>query len=305
MNTDDVMPIDASARYGEGLDRTLVLGGGGLYFIAWQTAYISAAKEGGVDLSRAERVVGTSAGSLVGSLLCSGRIGHFARLADLFTKAQGLVSFLAPVGELKPSQRRALDLFMEAGDADPATVAAIGHAALAADTPSARTMRRNIGLLVSRSGWPGEEDQLWVTVTDAYSGERVVVRRSTGARPTTAVAASCALPGIYAPQLIADRRCMDGGISGSATHSDLVAGSSRAVVLSVIGDSAPGLLASVADVFAHEVAELRAAGTKAVVRWPQLQEGLNLMDPSAMEAALQAGRAAAQADLEDLRGLWA
>ena len=242
----------------------------------------------------------------LGSLSDAPQLGQMVEgFLSFFTKAQGLVSFLAPVGELKPSQKRALDLFMEAGDADPATVAAIGHAALAADTPSARTMRRNIGLLVSRSGWPGEEDQLWVTVTDAYSGERVVVRRSTGARPTTAVAASCALPGIYAPQLIADRRCMDGGISGSATHSDLVAGSSRAVVLSVIGDSAPGLLASVADVFAHEVAELRAAGTKAVVRWPQLQEGLNLMDPSAMEAALQAGRAAAQADLEDLRGLWA
>ena len=41
-----------------------------------------------------------------------------------------------------------------------------------------------------------------------------------------AVAASSAVPGIFAPQAIGDRRCMDGGVSGPGTHLDLLAGPS-------------------------------------------------------------------------------
>ena len=33
-------PISFEARYGAGLDRALVLGGGGVVFVAWLTAYL-------------------------------------------------------------------------------------------------------------------------------------------------------------------------------------------------------------------------------------------------------------------------
>ena len=44
------------------------------------------------------------------------------------------------------------------------------------------------------------------------------------------------------PQLIQDRRCMDGGVSGSGTHCDRLAGSTRALVISLVGgdDATPG-----------------------------------------------------------------
>ena len=300
------MPIDFAAGHGRGLDRTLVLGGGGVYFIAWQTAYLAAAADGGVDLRRAERVIGTSAGSLVGSLLCAGRIGHLARLADLFTRATGLVSFLAPVGDLSHSQSRAATMFVEAADADPATLRAIGHAALAAQTPSARTMRRNIGLLVDFRRWPGADDQLHIVCIDTFTGERVVVTKHTGVRPTTAVAASSALPGIYAPQPIRDRRCMDGGVSGTGTHCDLVAGSQRAVVLS-LGPDAPAsraMLTSPVDAMVREMASLRASGTAVLHRWPTIPEGFDLMSPDTLEEGLAAGRRQAEEDLRQLREFW-
>ena len=249
-------PLDFGARYGSGLDRALVLGGGGVFQIAWQTGYLARMASAGVNLREAERIVGTSAGSMVGSVLASRRIQVLDKAADLLARATGLVSYLAPVGELSGSQRRALDMLWAATDADPETVRAIGHAALAAQTPSARTMRRNIAVLVDYAWWPSK--RLWVTAVDAFTAERVVITKDAGIRTTRAVAASCAVPGLYAPQPILDRFCMDGGLAGTATNSDLVAGARRTVVLSLAPGDRPlpeAMAASTAD---HMVAEAAA-----------------------------------------------
>ena len=225
------MPVDFDARYGAGLGRVLVLGGGGVFQIAWETGYLATAAGFGVDLRRADRIVGTSAGALVGAVLAARRIALLDRAADLMARVTAIVSYLAPVGDLSPSQQRAFNMMWAATDNDPATVAAIGHAAMAAATPSARSMRRNISVLVDYVWWPSR--RLWVTAVDAYTGERVLITKDTGVRATRAVAASCAMPGLYAPQPVGDRRCMDGAMSGSATNSDLAAGAGRAVVLSL------------------------------------------------------------------------
>ena len=45
-------PISFDARYGEGAGRTLVLGGGGVYFVAWQVAYLNGLIKRGVELSK-------------------------------------------------------------------------------------------------------------------------------------------------------------------------------------------------------------------------------------------------------------
>ena len=56
----------------KGLDRTLVLGGGGEYYVAWYCGFFHGLLEDGVDLNIAEMVVGTSAGAYAGSSLTSG-----------------------------------------------------------------------------------------------------------------------------------------------------------------------------------------------------------------------------------------
>src|SRR5258708_36491824 len=65
----------------KGLDRALVLGGGGEYYVAWYCGFFHGLYELGVDLNIAEMVVGTSAGSYAGSSLTS---GHFQRLRREF-----------------------------------------------------------------------------------------------------------------------------------------------------------------------------------------------------------------------------
>src|ERR1700712_5206972 len=50
----------------------LVLGGGGITGIAWEIGLLAGLAEAGTDLSGADLVVGTSAGSVVGAQITSG-----------------------------------------------------------------------------------------------------------------------------------------------------------------------------------------------------------------------------------------
>ncbi|MEO7351151.1 MAG: patatin-like phospholipase family protein [Marmoricola sp.] len=51
----------------------LVLGGGGITGIAWELGILKGLADAGVDLSGADLVVGTSAGSVVGAQMTGGR----------------------------------------------------------------------------------------------------------------------------------------------------------------------------------------------------------------------------------------
>ena len=57
----------------KGLDRTLALGGGGEYYVAWYCGFFHGLYDHGLDMAALpEMVVGTSAGSYIGSSLTSG-----------------------------------------------------------------------------------------------------------------------------------------------------------------------------------------------------------------------------------------
>jgi predicted acylesterase/phospholipase RssA len=61
--------------------------------------------------------------------------------------------------------------------------------------------------------------------------------RASGVALVDAVAASCAVPGIWPPVTIAERRYMDGGVR-STTNADLARGSDRILILNPIGEAA-------------------------------------------------------------------
>ncbi|HEY6534079.1 MAG TPA: patatin-like phospholipase family protein [Acidimicrobiales bacterium] len=294
-------PRDMGAGYGDGLTFGLSLGGGGLFFVAWQTAYLATLAERGVHLTDADRVVGTSAGSLVASVLEAGNLKRLRKEVGLLSKVPKLIGLLAPAGNLLPSQMRASDLFFLAEVSDPDTLRTIGHASLAAATPSASTMARNVGLILASRRWPSPA--LHVTCVDAYTGERCVVSRESGVLIARAVAASSAVPGLFAPQPILDRRCMDGGVSGTGTHLDLLAGAGRAVVLCLTDGAGEekGGLTSAPNAFLDEVEALEGAGTKVFHRTPEEMDLLTLMDPLAVPDAIAMGERQAAADADELR----
>jgi NTE family protein len=298
-------PRDFGAAYGRGIDRGLCLGGGGLYFVAWQVGYLQTLASQGIGFDDSDRVVGTSAGSIVASALVGGKLKRLHSEVSLLSKVPALVSALAPASTLKPSQQRALDLFLKATDGDPSTVQEIGHATLAATTPKPEVMRRNISLVLGPAPWTSEA--LHITCVDAYTGERCVVTRDSRTSIPRAAAASSAVPGVFSPQPIGDRRCMDGGVSGTGTHLDLFGGARRVLILALTdgSDLSEGMMTSHPGEGLRELEALKASGAEVVVRVPSDVDLMELMSPSAVPKALALGARQAADDVGLLTSFWA
>lgn len=294
-------PRDFEARSAAGLDRAVVLGGGGLFLLAWHVAYLHQMNEHGIDLSRAPRLIGTSAGSVMATGLAGGKLGRLHRMVGTLEKQPAIIDRLAPAGDPSPSQARARELFWFMPDSEPETIRKVGHAALAARTPSADTTARTLGLLLGVRRWPS--DSLHITCMDTYTGERCVITRDAGVSPSRAAAASSCVPGIFTPQPIGDRTCMDGGVSWSGIHADLAAGADHAIVLTLpdldLARSTDGATsAASADA---ELDELRATGTRVFHRTPEDVDPEKLMDPASVATAFAMGKRQAADDVAELR----
>ena len=298
------LPRSMDARYGRGIERGLVLGGGGIWFVAWQTGYLRRLEELGLQLGLADRRVGTSAGSIVASILAGEKLAGFGRTVDLLTRAPGLLARMAASGPLEPSCERALDSFRDARDCEPQTLREIGFAALAARTPTAEVTARNFSVILRMRRWPSS--RLHITCVDAFTGERIVVTRSAAVPLARAAAASSAVPGIFAPQPIQDRKCMDGGVAGTGVHLDLVAGARRALVISLVDGSEPDLAwgTMTPETIRQEFADLQASGTEALRIVPRTQVPEDVMDPRLAVSAVQEGVAQADDDVALLRNFW-
>ena len=281
------LPRSMDARYGRGLRRGLVLGGGGIWFVAWQTGYLRRLEELGLGLGSADRLVGTSAGSIVASILAGEKLAGFARTVDLLARAPGLLALMASSGTLEPSCQRALDAFRDSRDSEPDTLRAIGFAALAARTPSSETTARNFGVILRMRRWPSS--RLHITCVDAR-----------------AAATSSAVPGIFAPQPVQDRKCMDGGVAGTGVHLDLVAGAERALVVSLVDGTEPGLTwgTMTPETIRREFDDLVATGTQAMRIVPRAVVPEDVMDPRLAAGAAREGVLQAEEDVDLVRAFW-
>lgn len=297
-------PISFAAQYGKGLNRTICFGGGGVFFVAWQVAYLRSLNEAGIHLDPVDRVVGTSAGSIVATLFTAGRATDFYGELALLAKVPALISVLAPSGDLHASQKHALQLFQDATTGDPAVASHIGHAALAAQTPSAASMRRNIALVVRQRSWPSPV--LHTSTVDTLTGDRCIVAQTSHVALAAALAASTAVPGVFPPQQINDRKCMDGGICGTGTHLDVLAGSKRALVLSLrdlANTKESGMTQSPASSKA-ELDALTASGTKVFRASPTHFTLEELMSPTAVGKAMEMGSSQGTDDAERFGNFW-
>ena len=292
------------------LDRTLVLGGGGEYYVAWYCGFFHGLYEHNVDLNVAEMVVGTSAGAYAGSSLTS---GHFRRLRtefDFFGHFPGLFAKLAPVSRPNISQQRAQEINLNVKDGSPASIRAIGLAALAADNRlNGSGVERLAWLLTgdSRTDWPVAK--MYTTANDCYTAERLIVgqaaARKNGIPLAHAAAASSSLPGVIGPTLLGQRYCMDGGISRTWAHTDVVAGSKRALVITLTNGYEGALLSGIPHNVHDEMKALEATGTKGMLIIAGTPPGVNLLDPKQIEPALKAGYERAKVEASKIRNFWA
>ncbi len=276
--------------------RALVLGGGGITGIAWEIGVLAGLAEAGVDLTGADLVVGTSAGSVVGAQLTGG-----ADLETLFAR-----QLEPPTGEQAARMTRSALLrygvaaLRSRGD-DVGFRRRIGALALAAEraglTPTEQERLDVIGSrLVSRE-WPDRD--LRITAVDAESGEFRVLDRTSGVPLLQAVAASCAVPGVYPPVTIDGRRYVDGGMR-SAANADLAEGHDRVVVLAPI----PRGLGPMASVDAQVTGMVARVAVVSPDDASRRAIGRNVLDPAARAGSARAGRAQAAGVAAEVTEVW-
>ncbi len=172
--------------------RALVLGGGGVTGVAWELGILGGLAKAGLDLTDADLVVGTSAGSVVGALVAGG-----TPVEELY---QG--QLLPPTSE--QSARLGLGTILKLASASLGSIdaqrarAKIGAMALAAKTIPEEERRAIIKSRLVHNDWPAR--RLLITTVAADDGEFVVFDRdagvslvdAVGASPSTVVATSTA-----------------------------------------------------------------------------------------------------------------
>lgn len=299
----------APSPFARGLDRTLVLGGGGEYYVAWYCGFFHGLLARGVDPGVAEMVVGTSAGAYAGSALTSGHFDRLRREFEFFGEFPKLFAKLAPVAAPNASQKRAQQINFGVKNGDPDSIRAIGHAALAADNRlNGNGIERLAWLLTgdSRTDWPVAK--MFTTANDCFTGERLVVHqrvaKANGIPLAHAAAASSSLPGVMGPTLLGQRFCMDGGIARTWAHTDLVAGSKRALVITLTDGYEGSLLSGIPHDIHKEIAALEATGTKAMLIIAGTPPGVSLLDPGQIAPALKAGYDRAATEAPRIKAFW-
>ncbi len=277
------------------MGRALVLGGGGVTGVAWELGMLCGLREHGIDLAGADLIVGTSAGAVVGAQLATGVDPEERYAAQLVPPNGEAAAVLAPGAMLR------LVLAAVAGGRDRQRVRArIGRFALRARTGPESERIAVIGRRLPVHEWPSRG--LRITAVDTWTGELVVLDRHAGVPLVEAVAASCAVPGVWSPITVGGRRLMDGGVRSPA-NADLAAGCDRVVVLAPTV-RALGPMVGVA----AQVDALRAQGAQVALVSPDAAAvaaiGRNVLDPVHRAPAARAGRTQAVAAAAGIAAVW-
>lgn len=315
------LPVPDAARAGGGGRWGLVLGGGGVLGAAWLVGALEALEAArGIDARKAEVILGTSAGSVVGALLAAGvsvaeqraqQLGEQDPEAELSARLAGVAfdpedpagGALPPRPRLRPGSTALLRNNRGSLRAIPRT------ALLAGLAPAGRG--RLVGVaglldaLVPAGTWPPHPGYRAVAL-DYETGRRTVFG-GPGAPPaglSEAVLASCAIPGWFEPVTIGGRRYVDGGM-WSSSNADLLAGAGLdeifvlAPMASAAYDRPEGWRARVERRLRvastrrclAEAREVQLAGTSVTVLGPGPEDlalmGHNLMAPARRRAVLE------------------
>jgi NTE family protein len=311
----------------------LVLGAGGVLGGAWLAGALAAITESTEwDPASADVIVGTSAGSMIGALLAGGVPPWFMVAHSAGDTFPGLLDANGePTDEADRSAGGVLVRRKGFPDLRPYSVAygvrALRNprrhrlgAAAAAWAPrgvmSTRPLRETVHRVVPE-GW-ADHPALWVVATDCSTGRRVVFGRDDAppAELSEAVAASCAVPGVYRPVLIDGRRYVDGG-AWSPSNLDCVARAELDVVLCLnplssrpedLSDAGRGrvrgvMRRSVGKRLGWEARRLRERGTAVALVQPVADDlavmGGNMMSTQRRHRVLETAQRTVAAQLAD------
>jgi NTE family protein len=313
----------------------LVLGAGGVLGASWLMGALEAVEsETAWSPAKADRIIGTSAGSVIGALVAAGispalmtayNAGRsLEELAEAELRAE-MIAERASGAELRlqwalpklgpGSWRLAVTTLMHPHRHAPSAVLA---GWLPRGFISTAPITRLVDTFVD-GDWP-EHQSYWAVAADYGTGRRVAFGRADAppARVGQAVAASCAIPSFYHPVKIGRRRYVDGGIC-SPSNLDLLCGEDVDVVLclnpmSSVAQATGGspsdrvgalLRAQNGRRLGREARKLREDGKRVVVLQPEAEDlrlmGLNLMNSRRRVEVMEQARRSVTLALRRLR----
>jgi len=273
--------------------RALVLGSGGITGAAWEVGLVAGLAAHGLDLTSADMILGSSAGSLAGAQLTSG-----TSLAGLYA-----AQCAPPEVAVSATMVRALMLRYGLAVFTPGTAARarkrLGRVARRSPPLAEAERRAVIGAWLPSHEWPAQ--RLLIAAVDADTGECATFDSASGVSLIEAVSASCAVPGVWPPVQINGRRWMDGGMR-SAANADLAAGFDRVVVLAPLWRGMRVMPPAL-----RQCQQLAAAGSAVVLVTPNAESVAamgNVLDSAGRGPAARAGHAQAGAVLSDVAAVW-
>lgn len=299
------------------MKRALVLGGGGVIGVAWESGLVTGLRDAGVELSACDAIVGTSAGALVGAQVARGRVPEHpdtrakAKASSANTLAGGAVgngghrgskaAAMAKMDVQAVGQIFALWGAMKESTAEQA--AAIGKVVRGLDRSAEADFIAYINGGAQFDDWPTM--RLWVVAVDTETGERRVFDREGAAPFSRVMAATAAVPGLFPAVEIEGRLYMDGQVHSSTNADVLVPHRPAQVMIAMPTNAATGrgIGAHAERMLEFEIDRLHEAGCEVLVKTPSAADtqrmGNNLMDAArageAYAVGLEAGRAWAAA----------
>lgn len=261
----------------------LVLGAGGLTGTAFHAGVLTAlAEDAGWDAREAAIIVGTSAGSTSAALMRAGFPpgDYVARVTGRPMSAEGeaILGGIPPLGRPgspQPGSRRPAAPDLAGWLLRHPWRIRPGVAAAAVLPQGTRPVHPIAALLgPAFQDWPLRP--LWICAVSLRDGRRVVFGRDAVATVADAVAASCAVPGYFAPVSIDGERYVDGG-AWSMHSVDLLAGTGLDLVVVsapmstsdwVATDRGNAVRVPVRAQLEREARRVRRSGTRVVVIQP-------------------------------------
>jgi NTE family protein len=306
MNTTPSSPPHVTAG-----ERALVLHGGGSAGNAWEIGVIAGLSDAGLEVTDADLIIGTSAGSTAAAQITGATPAEL--LASILAAPQQRTGPARSGGGPVPIRPAANHMETTSRIIAAAEDAAdmrrrMGAAALAMDAGpdgSAQTRwRATVAARLPSQRWP--QPSVLITAVDADTGEPVVFDRHSGVDLVDAVAASCANGFGVPPYRIGDRRYIDGGYRRNE-NADLATGYGRVLVLSPFGGRSRHPREWGMDL-ATQAAELRAGGSNVETIFPDGDSldafGANMMDLSTRPPAARAGYHQGRALAGQLAEFW-
>jgi NTE family protein len=290
----------------------LVLGGGGSAGNAWLIGVVAGLFEAGPDLTKADLIIGTSAGSTAAAQITGASPTQL--LADILaagplqsTRSAGPAAGRVQPGPVANIQREGLERIsriIAASQDAPDMRRRMGAAALEMASASDPTERWRATVAARFQGHEWPEQSILITAVNARTGDPVVFDRRSGVDFVDAVAASTSGGPAYR---IGDEWYIDGGYRSNADNADLAAGHERVLVLSPLGGRSLHPL-EWGTHLATQVDELRAGGSTVETIFPDSSSleafGENMMNPATRPPAARAGYEQGKAIAEQLTEFW-